>query len=156
MKFSGREDIDAPIEAVFLRLTDFETHERSIMRRGVNLRRTDGMDRYGIGMTWDARVKFRGKERNLNVELSDWRDPEILCYVIEGAGLAGTFQFDLLALSAMTTRLAVALEMKPKNLTGRLLMQSMRILKPNLNRRFQSKLSDAAELLALSKGGRRR
>ena len=147
MKFSGREDILAPSEAVFRQLTDFDTHERAAMRRGVQVRRLDGLTETGVGMTWSTKVRFRGRARHMTVELTDFVEDEILVYRLEGSGLAGTFTLDLLALSPRKTRVGVALDFKPKNLTGRLLMQSLRILKPNLNRRFQARIKETARVL---------
>jgi len=148
MKFSGREDISAPSAVVFQQLTDYDTHERAAMRRGVQVRRIDGLAETGIGMTWSTKVRFRGRARHMTVELIEIINDEILVYRLDGSGLAGTFSLDLLALSPRKTRVAVALEFKPKNLTGRLLMQSLRILKPNLNRRFQARIRETARVLS--------
>ena len=37
MKLATREDIDAPIEAVFRELSDFDSFERAILRRGAEV-----------------------------------------------------------------------------------------------------------------------
>lgn len=148
MKFSSREDIEAPPAEVFDRLTDYGAHERAVMRRGVRLQRIDGLQETGIGMTWAAQVKFRGKTRNISVELLEYQAQELLQYSMEGSGLSGIFVVDLLALSPRKTRMSVALEVRPKNLTGRMLMQSLRILKVTLNRRFKLRVADYARMLS--------
>ncbi len=147
MKFSGREDISAPVGDVFARLTDFKAHENAVMRRGVQVQRIDGLETPGPGMTWAAKVKFRGKVRSLQLVLDELCPNELAAYQLEGSGLSGTFDLDLLSLSKRRTRLAVALEIRPKNLTGRLLMQSLRILKPTLNRRFKVRIAEYGRVL---------
>ena len=141
MKFSGREDILAPADRIFDHLTDFETHERAALRRGIVTQRVDGLSEIGPGVTWSARVKFRGKTRNVTLELMECSPPEALRYRLDGSGLEGTFDIELLALSHRKSRMNVGLEVRPRNLTGRLLMQSLRILKPTLNKRFKARLA---------------
>ena len=147
MKFSGREDIETAASGVFSQLTDFDTHERAAMRRGIQVDRIDGLSDIEAGMTWSTRVRFRGRSRHMTIELIEIIPDETLVYRLDGSGLAGEFSLDLLALSPRKTRVAVALEFKPKNMTGRLLMQSLRIVKPNLNRRFQTRIKETARVL---------
>ena len=64
MKFSTREDIEAPIEGVFDMLCDFEGFERSAMRRGAEVQRVDRLPKPGVGMIWDVVFSMRGKMRN--------------------------------------------------------------------------------------------
>ena len=144
MKFSGREDIKVAQDAVYAHLTDFATHERAALRRGVVVNRIDGLQHVGPGMTWVGKTKFRGKQRNVTLELLALDPCDLLSYRLDGGGLAGTFDIELMALSKSRTRMNVALEVRPKNLTGRLLMQSLRILKPTLNKRFRARLASVA------------
>ena len=59
MKFSTRQDIEAPIEFEFSRVTDFESFERQGMRRGVEVSREDPTGSPGMGSKWAIRAKFR-------------------------------------------------------------------------------------------------
>ena len=54
MKFSTNEDVEAPIDAVFEMLCDFESFERAAMRRGAEVQRVDQLVAPGVGMIWDA------------------------------------------------------------------------------------------------------
>jgi len=50
-------------------------------------------------------------------------------------------QFDLLALSARETRVTVSIDMKPKSLAARLILQSARLTKGSINKRFRNRLN---------------
>jgi len=63
MKFSTKEDIEAPIDVVFEMLCDFEMFERGAMRRSAEVQWTDIKTVRGVGMTWSAMFNLRGKRR---------------------------------------------------------------------------------------------
>lgn len=148
MKFSAREDIGAPADAVFSRLTDFDAHERAIMRRGVSVERLDTLTVPGPGMVWSGEVDFRNKRRRVEIELADLVPDELVAYRVDGSGLHGSFMIELLALSARRTRLSVALDLRPQSLGGRVLVQSLRLLKPNLTRRFRARVAEYAHAIS--------
>ena len=70
MKFSTRQDIEAPAEFVFERFADFEGLERQAMRRGIDVKRKSPSQPRGVGAGWTLKVPFRGKLRDLAVEIS--------------------------------------------------------------------------------------
>ncbi|MCV2882830.1 SRPBCC family protein [Actibacterium sp. XHP0104] len=137
MKFSSKEDIAAPIEQVFMALTDFETFERAAMRRGIEVMRSDGPGTGGVGTEWQCRVPYRGKTRKLSTRIDRFDTPEhlVLGWVI--MGLSGQMDIELVQLSPRQTRMSIALEMKPNSLTARLFIQSLRLAKASLNRKFK-------------------
>jgi hypothetical protein len=51
---------------------------------------------------------------------------------------------DLVALSPARTRLNVDLEITPRNLAGRLLIQSVKLAKGNLSKRFRLRVAEYA------------
>ena len=54
---------------------------------------------------------------------------------------------DLVALSQQRTRMAIVLNLKPKTLSARLLIQSMKLAKANLTKRFKLKVAAYAKSL---------
>ena len=75
MKFSTKEDIDAPIDAVFDMLCEFDQFERAAMRRGAEVQRVDQLAEPGVGMLWEAAFDMRGKRRALQVEMDRFERP---------------------------------------------------------------------------------
>lgn len=144
MKFTAREDIEAPIEYVFSQVSDFSALERSALRRGADVQRLDELEEPGEGMSWQANFTLRGKERELKFQLSKYDPPQGMVLTSLSPNMGGTMVVDLVALSRGRTRLSVALEMQPKNLSARLLVQSMKLAKSNLNKRFRNRLATYA------------
>lgn len=138
MKFSKREDIEAPIDDVFAAVSDFDWFERVILRRGAEVSRIDSLTAPAPGMAWQSRFVFRGKPRVVAAELVRHEAPERLAMRTKGAGLDGLLSVDLVQLTPRRTRMSVQLEIRPETMTGRLLVQSLRLAKTNLTSRFKA------------------
>ena len=145
MKFSTKEDIEAPVEAVFDMLCDFESFERSAMRRGADVRRLDQMTTPGEGMTWHAVFQLRGKRPEIELEMVTFDRPHEIVLESTSPGLIGQMSFELMALSRGRTRVAVELEVKPLNLSARLLVQSLKLAKGSLTRKYKLRIGEYAK-----------
>ncbi|MEO1026387.1 MAG: SRPBCC family protein, partial [Pseudomonadota bacterium] len=55
---------------------------------------------------------------------------------------------DLVALSKARTRMLVSLDLKPTTLSSRLMVQSLRLAKGSLNRRFKARVAQFASGIA--------
>ncbi|HGG65932.1 MAG TPA: SRPBCC family protein [Rhodobacteraceae bacterium] len=141
MKFSTKEDIEAPIDVVFREVTDFAVFERAALRRGAQVQRIDEKTYPDTIITWDISFPFRGRQRNMRAELTECDPPNRVLVKSTSGGLGGEVVVDLVALSRGRTRIIVALDIKPKNLTTRIMVQSMRIAKNKLKARYRMRVA---------------
>jgi hypothetical protein len=146
MKFQSKEDIESPIAEVFGAISDFELLERSALRRGVELQRTGDLAHPENGLAWDLKFSFRGKPRDIRLTLSSYAPVTGLTLSGSGSGVDGRMEVELLALSPQRPRMSVELKLTPSNLTGRLLVQSLKLARSNLTRRFKLRLAEFAKL----------
>ncbi len=145
MKFSTKEDIEAPIDYVFTKVTDFVGYERSALRRGADIKRLDSAQTVGKGAAWAVQFTFRGKPRNVQAEIISYDPPNGFSVDAVSPGINGLTAIDLVPLSRSRTRLSVTLELKPKTLSARLMVQSLKLAKTNLTSRFKTRVSLFAE-----------
>lgn len=146
MKFQSKEDIESPIAEVFGAISDFELLERSALRRGVELQRSGDLAHPENGLAWDLKFSFRGKPRDIRLTLASYAPVTGLTLSGSGSGVDGRMEVELLALSPQRTRMSVELKLTPSNLTGRLLVQSLKLARSNLTRRFKLRLAEFAKL----------
>ncbi|MBS9717418.1 SRPBCC family protein [Pseudohalocynthiibacter aestuariivivens] len=144
MKFSTREDIEAPIEHVFQAISDFDGFERSALRRGAEVQRRERLTEPGAEKGWDIGFEFRGKPRRIVAELTHFDAPNGLQVATATPGIAGDLVAELVPLSRSRTRLRFSLEMRPTSLGGRLTIQSLKLAKGNLTRRFVARVAKFA------------
>ena len=145
MELTTNEDIEAPLDAVFAMVADFDVLERSALRRGIEVRRTDRMHEPGPGMAWATTFAFRGKTRTARIELTRYEAPELLTFAATSGGLDIGVRIDLVALSRSRTRLTMKVSSRPRTLSARLLMQSVKLAKGNLAKRFRVRIADYAK-----------
>ncbi|WP_171124353.1 MULTISPECIES: SRPBCC family protein [unclassified Ruegeria] len=144
MQFTAREDIQAPINAVFEMVTDFERFERMAMRRGIEVRRLTGHMGVVPGTTWTTEFRLRGKPRQVEIVMAECDPPSQMRFEATGKGLNGTTTVEFMALSQRRTRLEVDMSLAAKSLPARLFLQSLRLGQNRFRRRFQARLSEFA------------
>lgn len=152
MKFSKREDIEAPADFVFSTMTDFQVLERAAMRRGIEVSRLDDRTEAEPGMSWLVRAPLRGRVRDITITLTKLVPGQVLETRAESAGLDAIGSVELVALSRSRTRVQVGLEVKPKTLTTRLLIQSLKLAKHTLDARFARRVAEMARLIEQRQG----
>ena len=140
MKLTSRQDIEAPVAFVFAALKDFDAWERSALRRGAEVARTDRLREVGPGLSWLVKFAYRGKERRLALRLISLEQPTTLGFSGTGASFDGGAGLDLMELAARRTRLSVTLDLRPRSIAARVILQSLRLARARLNRRFADRV----------------
>ncbi len=144
MKLATREDIDAPIEAVFTQLSDFDGFERAILRRGAEVQRVDELTAPGPGMAWKTNFTFRGRPREARIGLEEHTRPDRLRASVRTPGIEMDLLIDLVAMSKSRTRMNFALDARPKSVPARLMIQSLKLARHSMHRRFRNRIADFA------------
>jgi hypothetical protein len=144
MKFSTREDIEAPIDYVFAQVSDFAAFERRAMRQGAEVARRDG-GAIVQGAVWDIGFQFRGRDRKVAATLTQLDGPNAMSINSASDGLNAATEVELVALSQSRTRVLVSFDLRAKTLTARLLLQSLKLAKTKMTKRFNARVLDFAE-----------
>ena len=150
MKFSTREDIEAPLDHVFEKVSNFDSFERSMLRRGVKVSRNQ--DACVAGTKWRANFRFRGKDRDIDLELQQIAPDAGYDVGFVSGGIEGVSKVELVPLSPTRTRLMVETVLSPKTLAARLLVQSLKLAKSSLTQRYKSRIAALSEEIEESYG----
>lgn len=141
MELTGREDIDVPIAQAFEMLTDVEVYERSALRRGADVTRLDSLSQAGVGAKWEVAFQFRGKPREAQIEMTGFDAPNEIEMKAILQGLEADIKIELVALSRTRTRIQFWSGMKANSLSARLLLQSLKLARGNLNKRMAKRMA---------------
>ncbi len=141
MKFEAREDLEAPIDYVFSQVSDFAALERSLLRRGADVQRTTDKNPAASGITWDTAFDMRGKRRQMQLELTSYEPPALMRFAATSKSLDCNVEVELVALSRGRTRMVLAAELKPRTMSARLMVQSLKLARTNVTKRFEMRLA---------------
>ncbi|MEM6566397.1 MAG: SRPBCC family protein [Pseudomonadota bacterium] len=141
MKFQIQQDIEAPIDFVFAQMTDFRAFERAAMRRGAEVQRVNEGTSGKIGTAWDAKFQMRGKEREIQIEITEFDTPNRLVVSSRAPSMGGDMVVELMALSRNRTRVDTNVQLAPKNLTMKLLIQSLKLARKNVSQRLNERMA---------------
>lgn len=144
MEFRASRDIEAPIAFVFDQVTHFSTFERQALRRGAEVKRRDTLGQPGIGVGWDVTFTFRGKERQISAEVTEFDRPNGYRVQSVASSLETDVVVDLLPLSKGRTRMTITVTIAARSLGAKLMLQSLKVAKGSLNTRFQKRVEKFA------------
>lgn len=145
MNFIAREDIEATMDQVFAAVSDFDAHERSALRRGIEVETYTVEQKGETCRAWDIGFRFRGKAREAKAVLETCEPPNGMLATFRVGGLAGNLSIELMALSRTRTRMTVNVDVEPKTLSAKLLVQSMKLAKTGLTQRFKQRVGKMAQ-----------
>ena len=98
-------------------------------------------------MSWRAQFPFRNRERVAELKLVEFDRPNGMKVQSRVSGVEAEIVVDLVALSRSRTRMAMSVDMRPKSIPARLMIQSMKLAKTNLTKRFQKRVADYAAVI---------
>ena len=147
MKFATREDIEATIEQAFEAVSDFDGLERAALRRGAEVSRTDTLSVPGAGMRWQAKFPYRNRDRIADMEMMTYDAPNALAMLSKVSGMEALVEIDFVELSRNRTRMNMSIDIRPKTIPARLLLQSARLARSNLARRFKHRVATYARTI---------
>lgn len=141
MKFKVNEDVDAPLDMVWSRFTDFSSFESDVRKRGVELTRVGNWSETTVGVEWRGTASVRGKKRAIAARVGTFH-PTDLC-VIESriGGMDCHYELSFISLGPEVTRVALVLDLSAKTLTARLLLQTLKLARGRVMQRIQSTLA---------------
>lgn len=145
MRLTATEDIEGTQDQVFAALSDFDAIERQAMRRGIEISRQSGDSDPKSGMAWNAGFEFRGKQRKADIKLTSYSAPEQMVFHNRTGGLDVEMQVDCVALSRSRTRINIVAELSPQTLSARLLVQSLKLAKGGVDKRFSKRMAGLAK-----------
>lgn len=148
MKFSKREDIDAPVDFVYQALADTGHWERAALRRGAEVTRLDSMPKVGPGSTWAVGFAYRGRPRKVMLKVAEMTAQQSLAFTGEGEALDGKMTLELVDMGPRRTRVTVALEMTPRTLAARLFLQTLKLAKGRVQEKFDKRVAQIAQDVA--------
>lgn len=127
MKITSKCDVGASPDFVFARMSDYEAWERAIAKRNTTLARSPGPIRPGT--TWNTRFRLKGRDRDMLLTLLSEVPGRQVHVTLADTSLDVDIIADLIEVAPERSRVAVSLELRPRNLTARLLIQSLRLAK---------------------------
>lgn len=152
MKFSTREDTDLPADALFAAISDFSRTERLLARRGAAVARIDPSREPGAGMAWTILFDYRGKPRDMRLDVTRFDRPELITMEGRTEPFDITVDMTVIALTRAKSRLRFELDVKPRNMRARLMLQTAKLGKAQLDRQFAKRIAnyvdDAAQRVA--------
>lgn len=148
MKFTAKDDLNAPRDAVFAALTDAGWIESLALNRGVELRRVAGFGAASAGTGWTAAVQLRGRARQVQVDVTETAPPDRILFVVTLDGLTADVLVELAPLAGVRTRMATQVRLSTRSLAARLLVQSMKFTRGATEKRMRSRTAQFAQILA--------
>ena len=146
MELTATQDVEAPQQALFRAMMDFDRIEAQLAGSRIDLHRQHGPAADApLGTRWVARFRLRGEDRRATVTLCELVAPDRV--VLDGAmgGLEARSAVTLDPLDTARTRVTAAVMLHPGTLSARLMLQSLRLARGTIEARFRARSAQVFE-----------
>lgn len=142
MKFSTRQDTDLPADDLFRAVGNFSGIERMLVRRGASVQRLDGLAAPGVGMGWRIGFDWRGRRRQSQLSITEYRPSEVIALAGSSEQFELAIRMTVVALTRGKSRLIFEADVQPRGMKARLLLQTAKLGKSQLDRKFAARIGD--------------
>ena len=137
MKFSTRRDTELTADQLFAAMTNFDRIERMLLRRRVAVTRIDTAQEPETDMGWNIRFDWRGRERDLRLQLVRLDRPERMSISGQSDAFDLALDMTVIALSRSRSRLIYEADIRPRNMRARLIIQTTRLGKAQIDKQYE-------------------
>ena len=147
MQFKHTQEIGAPAEYVFGRITDFKKFESHKGPTGFNFKR-QGRLPVRIGTRWNISVPVRGRTRRFSAELSEYVQPRTLSYKSTSLRYEGVMSLTVRPVSETTCVLDMQVVAKSRSFATSLVFNTIRLARRRINKRVRNEMNKFAKRMA--------
>jgi hypothetical protein len=137
MKLSTRTDVTASAEDTFAAFADFPRYVQLAEKRGAKVETRDA-----AVFAWRARFDWNGKDRELEGIVTRYDPPHGFAAEMTAGGLEGVVEVEVTPIDEGRSRVRVATEWRPRTISGRILLQSLKLVKGRLDERFADRVAE--------------
>lgn len=141
MKFSSGEDIEASAKAIFAPCAITRSFNNKC---DVAVSRLCGWTNFPK-LAWACHGRLTSNSGSVGTifsQVQELKPQQPMLISNESDGLSEDVVVNVVALAPKRARLMLSVELKPKNLSARLLLHSMRFAKNSLDRKFKARIRD--------------
>ncbi|MBC9245651.1 hypothetical protein H4P12_02735 [Paracoccus sp. 11-3] len=142
MKFSTRLDVEEPATVLFDQIGNAEQLEKLLVQRGASVTRMDPARESGTALGWVIGFNWRGRRRNLRLKVTRFDRPELILMSGQGDSFDVEIGMSVVALSKSRSRLNFETDVRPRNMRARLLLQTAKLAKPQLDTKFARRVGE--------------
>lgn len=147
MKFSTRIDVDEPAAVLFDQIGNTERLEGVLIERGATITRMDPARESATALGWLIGFDWRGRRRNLRLKVTRFDRPELIVMTGQGDSFDVEIRMSVVALSKSRSRLTFETDVRPRNMRARLMLQTAKLAKPQLDAKFARRVGDFLDQL---------
>ncbi|MCQ0969840.1 hypothetical protein MLD63_05285 [Paracoccus sp. TK19116] len=147
MKFSTRVDTDRSAPELFAAISDFDRIAKMLISRGVAVEPIAPDQDPGTGMAWFVTFDWRGRERRLRMDVTRFDRPEKLTIAGSSEPFDLIIDMTVVALSRERARLIFETDVRPRNIRARLMLQTAKLGKTQLDERYRKRIDSFVENL---------
>ncbi len=147
MQFKHSQVIEAPVDYVFTRATDFKNFEARSGTKDFKFARHDNAP-IRIGTRWNISVPFRGRGRKFAAELSEMVPPRTVSYKSTSAKYQAALSLTFTPINATKCRLDMLVVAQSRSFATTMVFNSIRLARRRINKRIVETMGEFAERIS--------